>query len=159
MACSARALVVAFPRDPRDNDAMNSAMLAFLGTATLVIVTPGPDTATTIRNALRHGRRGALLTPLGAGSAIFVHATVAALGLSSLLHTAAGLYTVVKLCGAAYLVFLGVQTLWSTRHEGNPHGQVAQGRPVMAVSGRTPYLQGFLSAILNPKLVVFFATF
>src|SRR6476469_4140159 len=100
---------------------MDGRLLAFLGTALLVIVTPGPDTAVTIRNALRHGRRGALLAPLGTGSAILVHATVAALGLSSLLHAAAGLYTVVKLCGAAYLIFLGIQTLWSTRREATPH--------------------------------------
>ncbi len=160
MACSARALVVAFPRDPRDNDAMNSAMLAFLGTATLVIVTPGPDTATIIRNAIRHGRRGALLTPLGTGSAIFIHAVVAALGLSSLLHTAAGLYTGIKLCGAAYLIFLGIQALRSARHaEAAPHHSTGSATPPPAVSGDAPYWQGFLSAILNPKLVVFFATF
>src|SRR5947209_8468384 len=109
-----------------DNEMMNSTMLAFLGTATIVIVTPGPDTATVIRNALRHGRRGALLTPLGTGSAILVHATLAALGLSALLRTAAGLYTAVKLCGAAYLIFLGLQAIWSTRgdHRAVPEAEM-----------------------------------
>lgn len=138
---------------------MDGTLLAFLGTSALLIVTLGPDTATTIRNALRHGRQGALLTPLGVGSAILVHATLAALGLSALLRTAAGLYTVVKLCGAAYLVFLGIQAFWATRrtnaiaHDPAETGSLAPG------GGGSPYRQGFLSAILNPKLVVFFATF
>ena len=66
---------------------MNGTILAFLGTAALVIVTPGPDTAMTIKNALRYGRRGAFLSPLGTGSAILVHATVAALGFSEMMNT------------------------------------------------------------------------
>ncbi len=159
MARASPFLVVVYLPHLRHNDAMDRTLLAFLGTAALVIVTPGPDTATTIRNALRHGRRGALLTPLGAGSAILVHATVAALGLSTLLRTAAGLYTVVRLCGAAYLIFLGIQALRSARQPDDiHHGPVGREKPAIAFSG-TPYWQGFLSAILNPKLVVFFATF
>ncbi len=154
-----RLVLVPMPCIPH-NRAMNSTMLAFLGTSTLVIVTPGPDTATVIRNALRHGRRGALRTPLGTGSAILVHATLAALGLSALLRTAAGLYTAVKLCGAAYLIFLGLQALWSTRPDGdNQRAAEAAETPARAAGGGSPYWQGFLSAILNPKLVVFFATF
>lgn len=138
---------------------MDHTLFAFLGTAALIIVTPGPDTATTIRNALRHGRRGALLTPLGTGSAILVHATVAAFGLSSLLRTAAGLYTVVRFCGAAYLIFIGIQAFRSARqpNDGN-HSPAGREKAAIIFSG-APYWQGFLSAILNPKLVVFFATF
>ncbi len=152
-------LDVAYSLSLRHNDPMDRTLLAFLGTAALVIVTPGPDTATTIRNALRHGRRGAFLTPLGTGSAILVHATVAALGLSALLRTTAGLYTVVRLCGAAYLIFLGIQAIRSARQpDAIAHGAVAAEKPAIIVSG-APYWQGFLSAILNPKLVVFFATF
>ncbi|MDQ2784286.1 MAG: LysE family translocator [Chloroflexota bacterium] len=138
---------------------MDSTMLAFLGTSLLLIVTPGPDTATTIRNALRYGRRGALLTPLGTGSAILVHATVAALGLSTLLRTAAGLYTVVRLCGAAYLIFLGIQALRSARQSNDSHHGPAETKKAAIALRGSSYWQGFLSAILNPKLVVFFATF
>jgi threonine/homoserine/homoserine lactone efflux protein len=160
MATADHLLVVAYPLDLRDNGGMNSMMLAFLATSTLVIVTPGPDTATTIRNAIRHGRRGALLTPLGTGSAILIHAIVAALGLSTLLHTAAGLYTGIKLCGAAYLVFLGIQAFRSAHPvEAPPDRSVGRAKTPLTISGHAPYWQGFLSAILNPKLVVFFATF
>jgi threonine/homoserine/homoserine lactone efflux protein len=138
---------------------MDHTLLAFLGTAALIIVTPGPDTATTIRNALRHGRRGALLTPLGTGSAILVHATVAALGLSTLLRTAAGLYTIVRFCGAAYLIFLGIQAFRSARQPGDGNHGAAESEKAAIIFSGAPYWQGFLSAILNPKLVVFFATF
>ncbi|MGI8857054.1 MAG: LysE family translocator [Thermomicrobiales bacterium] len=153
-------MAVSCPPDRRDNGGMNSTMLAFLGTSLLVIVTPGPDTATTIRNALRHGRRGALLTPLGIGSAILIHATVAGLGLSSLLHTATRLYTGIKLCGAAYLIFLGIQAFWSARQpEPPPADTSGSAKRLLRMSGGSAYWQGFVSAILNPKLVVFFATF
>lgn len=115
-------------------------LLAFLGTSLLVIVTPGPDTATTIRNALRHGRRGALLTPLGIGSAILIHAIVAALGLSSLLHTAAGLYTIIKLCGAAYLIFLGIQAFRSARHmENSPSNAAGKATRLPNIGGDAAY--------------------
>lgn len=138
---------------------MNGTILAFLGTATLVIVTPGPDTAMTIKNAVRHGRRGAFLSPLGTGSAILVHATVAALGFSALLRAASGLYTVVRLCGAAYLVFLGIRTLWATRQARGTMPRPAERAQPATTRDGSPYWQAFLSALLNPKLVVFFATF
>ena len=138
---------------------MDARFLAFLGISTLLIITPGPDMAMVTKNALRHGRRGALLTTLGIGSALLVHATVAALGLSALLHAASGLYTIVKLCGAAYLVILGILALWSTRRGGALHPDPEATEEPETAKGVSPYLQGFLSAILNPKLVVFFATF
>ncbi len=152
-------LVVACRSYLCNNGAMDRMMLAFLGTSVLVIVTPGPDTATTIRNALRYGRRGALLTPLGIGSAILVHATVAALGLSTLLRTAAGLYTVVRFCGAAYLIFLGIQALRAAHQPSDSHSGTAEMEKSAIAARGSSYWQGFLSAILNPKLVVFFATF
>jgi len=63
---------------------MDSKLLAFLGIAALLIVTPGPDMAMVTKNALSYGRRGALLTTLGVGTSILVHATLAAVGLSAL---------------------------------------------------------------------------
>jgi threonine/homoserine/homoserine lactone efflux protein len=139
---------------------MDSRLLAFLGIATLLIITPGPDMATVTKNALGRGRRGALLTTLGIGSAILVHVTIAALGLSALLRTASGLYTIVKLCGAAYLTFLGLQTLWSARLKRAANsGQEQSDASTTDSHWSSSYRQGFVSALLNPKLVVFFATF
>lgn len=133
---------------------MDSRFLAFLGISILLIITPGPDMATVTKNALSGGRRGVLLTTFGIGSAILVHVSVATLGLSALLRAASGLYAIVKLLGAAYLLFLGTQTLWSTRS--TPSDAAV---PLRRALWGSPYQQGFVSALLNPKLVIFFATF
>jgi threonine/homoserine/homoserine lactone efflux protein len=140
---------------------MDGKLLAFFGIAIVLIITPGPDMALVTKNALSHGRRGALLSTLGIGTALLVHATVAALGLSALLRTASTLFAVVKLCGAAYLAFLGVRTLWMARGA-RSGGHVDASATSAATPDRrrsSPYAQGVLSALLNPKLVVFFATF
>src|SRR5437588_3955642 len=89
------------------NSRMDAKLLAFVGVAALLVVTPGPDMAMVTKNALSGGRRGALLTTLGIGTALLIHATVAALGLSALLRAASGVYSVVKLAGAGYLIYLG----------------------------------------------------
>ena len=138
---------------------MGSNLLAFVGIAILLIITPGPDMAMVTKNALAHGRRGVALTTLGIGTALLIHVTVAALGLSALLRTASTLFTVVKLCGAAYLAYLGLRALWATRPSRGGHASTVEDGPAQAARAGNPYRQGFLSAILNPKLIVFFATF
>lgn len=140
---------------------MDSRLLAFLGIAALVIVTPGPDMAMVTKNALSHGRRGALLTTLGIGTAILLHATLAALGISALLRTASALFAIVKLCGAAYLTVLGLRALWATRPtRSGKRAATSTANPAIPLKRPgSPYRQGVLSALLNPKLVVFFATF
>ena len=140
---------------------MDGRLVAFVGIAIVLIITPGPDMAMVTKNALRHGRRGALFTTAGIGTSILLHATVAALGLSALLRTASTLYTVVRPCGAAYLAYLGVRALWNTRttRSDNDDAVDAAGRRSMLSYTGSCYRQGMLSALLNPKLVVFFATF
>ena len=140
---------------------MDGKLIAFLGISALLVVTPGPDMAMVTKNALRLGRHGAMLTTLGIVSAILVHTTAAAFGLAMLLRTEAGVFTVVRLCGAAYLLYLGLQALWSSVRSGEhlADATVDTATPVPERSGLSAYRQGFLSAMLNPKLLVFFATF
>lgn len=92
--------------------AIGASLWAFLGVSIGVIVTPGPDTAVMVRNALG-GFRAGLFTSLGivTGQVIWVLATSA--GLVALLVASAPVFAAVKLAGAAYLVWLGVQTLLS----------------------------------------------
>src|SRR5260221_7327139 len=87
---------------------MTESFLAFLGISVLVIVTPGPDTAMTIRNALLGGRAGGIATACGvaAGQAIWALATSA--GMVALLVASAPVFESVQLAGAAYLIYLGV---------------------------------------------------
>ena len=88
-----------------------STFLAFLGVSLIVIVTPGPDTAITIRNTLFGGRGGGVFTALGIASGQTIWAFATSLGIVALLIASAPLFLAVKYVGAAYLVYLGVQAL------------------------------------------------
>jgi threonine/homoserine/homoserine lactone efflux protein len=135
-------------------------LLAFLGIAVLVIVTPGPDTALTIRNTLRGGRRGGLGTALGvaAGQAVWTAATSA--GVAALLVASASAFATLRLAGAAYLVWLGVEALWAAIRRGGEAGRggaVAVG-PSGRLAPRVAFRQGVLSNLGNPKMAIFFTS-
>jgi threonine/homoserine/homoserine lactone efflux protein len=131
---------------------MGAAQLAaFLGVAALVIVTPGQDTALTIRNTLLGGRRGGVATAAGVVSGQLVWALAASAGLSALLLASAPLFTAIRVAGAVYLVLLGVQSLLAALGR----GRRVEGR---ATRRRAPYRQGVLSNLGNPKMAVFFTS-
>ena len=92
---------------------MTQTLWAFLGISLLVIATPGPDTALTVRNTLLGGRPGGGFTAAGvaAGQAIWALATSA--GLVALLVTSEPVFEAIKWLGAAYLIWLGMHSLWS----------------------------------------------
>ncbi len=128
-------------------------VLPFLAIAVFVVVTPGVDTALVTKNALLHGRRAAIMTALGVNAGIALWTAASAFGLGALLHRSEALFTAVKLAGAGYLVVLGVHALWVSWRRGLP---VA---PVASQSRRSPFVQGILSNLLNPKIAVFFTSF
>ena len=132
-------------------------MTTFAIAALVLIMLPGPDQALITRNALVGGRYGGLLTMLGGVAGLTVHASAATLGLSALLLASATAFTVLKIAGAVYLLWLGVQMLRSAiRSRRTP---VVDG-PVAAPRRQSAYLrQGFLSNALNPKVALFFVTF
>ena len=125
-------------------------LAAFLGVSLLVIVTPGQDTALTIRNTLAGGRRGGTLTALGVVSGQVTWAFAASVGLSAVLLASKPLFTTLRIAGAAYLVFLGAEALLAA----------FRGRRVEAGGPRrrAAYRQGLLSNLGNPKMVVFFTS-
>jgi threonine/homoserine/homoserine lactone efflux protein len=140
---------------------MTAALLAFGLTATLVILAPGPDSILVMRNTLRGGRRAGWITACGTLSGLLVWAVAAALGLSALLQVSHVGYNVVRLAGAAYLIWLGATSLWPRRRpradpDGRPGTSEPAGEP--ARSGRV-YLNGLLSNLFNPKIGVFFIAF
>jgi threonine/homoserine/homoserine lactone efflux protein len=99
-------------------------VLSFLVVSAVVVVTPGVDMALVTKNALLHGRRSAQATAIGINLGILVWTLAAALGLAALIAASAAAFTVVKLAGAAYLTYLGVQALRGSRSEpvdGSPH--------------------------------------
>ena len=124
--------------------------MAFLGVSAVVIITPGQDTALTIRNTLLGGRRSGVFTAVGvsAGQAVWALATSA--GVAAVLQRSEPAFVVVKLAGAAYLVFLGLQTLVPALR---PRGAMPKASP----RGR-PLRQGLLSNLGNPKMAIFFTS-
>jgi threonine/homoserine/homoserine lactone efflux protein len=123
--------------------------------ALLLAVTPGPDMAVVTKNALAHGRRGVVLTTTGIALALGIWTGATAVGLSALLRTSGEALFALKLVGAAYLAYLGVRTLLDSRlRPADLLASAPEAAPAHAI-----FRQGFLSALSNPKLGVFFVTF
>ena len=127
-------------------------LLAFVGVAVVVIVTPGQDTALTVRNTLAGGRRAGIRTASGVVCGQAVWALAASAGVAALLVASEPAFVAVKLAGAAYLVYLGGQALLAAARRDE---QVELGRP--AAGGRE-LRQGLLSNLGNPKMAVFFSS-
>jgi threonine/homoserine/homoserine lactone efflux protein len=132
-------------------------LLVFIGVAAIVIVVPGPDTAVVTKNVLIHGRRTALGTSLGVSAGLSVWTLAAAVGVASLVRTSAVAFTVLKLIGALYLVWLGLHALRAAgRAAGGEHASPVAARPGMGVLGG--FRQGLVSDLANPKIGVFFTS-
>jgi threonine/homoserine/homoserine lactone efflux protein len=128
-------------------------LLPFLVGSILVTVIPGADMALVTRQVLVGGPSLAQRTILGNLAGIMVHGVALAAGLSALLVASAGAYTAVKLAGAAYLVYLGVQALLDSRRPPSEEPAAAIAAP------RRAFLAGLISTVLNPKPALFFLTF
>jgi threonine/homoserine/homoserine lactone efflux protein len=126
----------------------------FLAVAAIVVITPGIDMALVTRNALMHGRRAAVMTAFGINVGILFWVLAAALGLAAVVSTSATAFAAIKLAGAVYLVYLGVQALRSTRTDRPENGPM----PRSALSSRLAFRQGLISNVLNPKIAVFFTS-
>lgn len=134
----------------------DSQVLAFCAVAALVTISPGPDTFLVIRNTLGGGVRGGIATVLGIVSGGTVHALLAALGLTLILVQSAQAFFWVKLLGAAYLVYLGVQSL---RQGLRPAAASAPLAAKAVSSRRRAFVEGFVTNALNPKVAVFYFAF
>jgi threonine/homoserine/homoserine lactone efflux protein len=132
---------------------LGTQFAAFLGVAVLVIVTPGQDTALTIRNSLLGGRRSGVFTALGVASGNCTWAVATSAGIAALLVASEPAFVALRLFGAGYLIFLGAQALLSAVSVTERHATVEQPR-----AGRawTSFRQGLVSNLGNPKIAVFF---
>ena len=125
-------------------------LAAFVGISIVVIVTPGQDTALTIRNSLLGGRRAGVLTALGVSTGQAVWALATSVGLAALIVAFEPAFVALKLAGSAFLVYLGTHALLSAIR-----GVSAEPR-----TGRrqAPFRQGVVSNLGNPKMAVFFTS-
>ena len=137
-------------------DYLTGPLLAFLGISALVIMTPGPDTAVTIRNTLLGGRSAGIATAFGVATGQTIWALATSGGLVALLVASEPLFVAVKYAGAAYLIWLGLQSLRAACRS-QPHEKTTvRGGP--GLRPRRAFGQGLLSDLGNPKMAAFFTS-
>jgi threonine/homoserine/homoserine lactone efflux protein len=147
------------------------ALLAFSGAAFLIVLLPGPDTLVVVRSLLRYGRGSAIRSVAGVLSGLSVWVIAAALGLSALLRASHDGYLALRWAGAAYLIWIGLQSLRARPvHAEGPDAadsRDAADRPESAATTKRRragvlgggYPAGLASDLLNPKVGVFFVAF
>jgi threonine/homoserine/homoserine lactone efflux protein len=140
--------------------------LLFLGVIALLTITPGADMAMVARSVFMGGRRAAFATTLGIGAGCLIWALASAAGLAAVLAASETAYDTLRLVGAAYLVWLGVQSLWAAgrgyggaQPPGAQPGGAGNARRGATGSLRTPFRQGLLTNLFNPKIALFYTTF
>jgi threonine/homoserine/homoserine lactone efflux protein len=126
----------------------------FVISGLLLNIMPGPDSLLIMTRSATQGWRAGCAAALGIGTGTLVHIFAAALGLSAVLATSATAFTVVKLVGAAYILYMAVGLLRSRKQEG-----AATPLALPALPYRKIFAQGFLTNVLNPKVAIFFLAF
>jgi threonine/homoserine/homoserine lactone efflux protein len=127
--------------------------LLFLTAGILLNLAPGPDTFYIIGRTLSQGRKAGIYSVLGIATGCVFHTLCAAIGLSALLYASALAFTVLKIAGAAYLVYQGFRMLWSRGVMARAEAGLPSER-----SSRL-FVQGMLTNMLNPKVAIFFLAF
>ncbi|AZG15790.1 LysE family translocator [Cupriavidus pauculus] len=127
-------------------------LLPFLGIALLLSLAPGPDNIFVLLQSAMHGTRAGLTVVLGLCTGLLVHTAVVAVGLAALLAASAVAFTILKVAGALYLVYLAWQAFRAPVGQVGTPGHAA--RPV-----RNMYLRGVVMNLTNPKVVIFFLAF
>jgi threonine/homoserine/homoserine lactone efflux protein len=127
-------------------------LVLFTLTTTVAMVMPGPDMIFILAFGMRGGPRAGLLATAGVATSEAIHVTAAAAGLAAIFAAVPTVFTVVRIVGAGYLIYLGVQAI--RRRDKQPDGAFQAG-----ITGRRAYLRGLLTNMLNPKMVIFTIAF
>jgi threonine/homoserine/homoserine lactone efflux protein len=129
-------------------------LIAFFVTTAVFAFIPGPAMLYVAARTLAADRRAGLMATLGIHVGCYVHVVAAAAGLSILFHLVPTLYLVVKLAGAAYLIYLGFRMIRAARSQ----DPVSEALPPQKSSGRA-FVESMLVEVLNPKTAIFFLAF
>jgi threonine/homoserine/homoserine lactone efflux protein len=129
-----------------------SLLAAYLVTVTLLMLAPGPDMLFALATGIKSGPRAGFVAAVGAAAGETVHITASALGLAAIFRAAPPLYDAVRFAGAAYLIYLGVQTLRSRNAPVSEGGRAADG-------ARRALWRGAVTNLLNPKMALFSIAF
>jgi len=120
-----------------------------------VIVSPGADLAMVMRQSLTHGRRSSIITSFGVGTALLFHVTYTILGLGLIISQSIYLFNIIKWCGVAYLVYIGIKSLMAGKMDLSAD-TTDRATERKSQSGWKAYMLGFAANALNPKPVFFF---
>ena len=131
-------------------------LVTFVVLAAALTLSPGADTLLVIRNVVARGRGAGVATAFGICCGLFVHATLSALGLSVLLAHSAWAYELLRICGALYLLWLGLQSLARALQRTDDKAAVEATTPP---SRARSFREGLLTNVLNPKVAVFYLAF
>ncbi len=127
-------------------------IIMFFSASVILAVTPGPDILYVLTRGITQGRKAALFAALGFNIGVIAHTLFAVVGLSAILRTSALAYQCVKYAGAAYLIYIGIQT-WRSRKQVSVEGKTD------ITSPKAIFKQTIIANILNPKVALFFLAF
>lgn len=138
-----------------------SVLSVFLGASLLLAIIPGPVVLYVVARSLTQGRRSGLVSVAGASCGTLVNAFATSFGLAALLSTSALVYSILKYAGAAYLIYLGIQTLRGSVDEraGAAVDQALRGAHEQHAPVWPVFRDGFIVALFNPKTIIFFSAF
>lgn len=124
----------------------------------LAVASPGPDFAIVLKQSIAHGRRVAIWTAIGVGAAILLHVGYSLLGLGLLIRGSELWFGIVKYAGAAYIAWIGVQSLRAKPRDPSAAGAANVEARIALQPGveRGAFATGFLTNALNPKATLFF---
>lgn len=132
-------------------------MFEFLTISLIIIlaaISPGPDFAMVVKNALLYDRKSALLTALGISCSLIIHSAYAILGLAIIISKSLLLFNMIKYVGASYLIYIGFKSLFAKKI----HSEIKD-NPVHLTSINKSFLQGLFCNLLNPKAIMFILSF
>lgn len=127
----------------------------FAASSLLLAITPGPDTLYIVGRTTTQGVKAGSVAALGVGTGIVIHTAAAAVGISAVLVASATAFLILKLMGAAYLVYVGLSLIRSSLHSTAVIADTPSSKSRLSVVFR----QGFLTNVLNPKVALFFIAF
>ncbi|RIO03348.1 LysE family translocator [Mammaliicoccus sciuri] len=124
----------------------------FLITVLIICITPGIDMMFILNRSISQGRDAGIYSALGVSVGAVVHTILSGLGLSVILQTSVVLFTIIKIVGAVYLIYLGIQMFISKQSSISINKTVYQSR-------RKLFVQGVITNVTNPKVALFFISF
>lgn len=119
----------------------------------LAVASPGPDFAVVVKNSVSYGRKAALYTSMGVGTGILIHVTYSLLGIGLIISQSILLFNIIKLLGAAYLIYIGIKSI---KAKPNSVQLTTDQSNEELPSWRKAFFTGFMTNGLNPKATLFF---